>query len=177
VSWRPSGFIGDIFRTTGKHVPPPAGLSSPLLWGTEEHLAEIFSHDVVEPAAAAGAAGLERLRLLAEGFLRHVESGVFPGGCFFASVAMELEALPAPVHRRAVEIVTEWFGMLVAAAAEARDAGEIDASEEPGQLAFEVDAFMLLANAQFAVSQQPQPLERARIAIDRRLAIAARVTP
>jgi SAM-dependent methyltransferase len=47
VSWRPSGFIGDIFRTTGKHVPPPAGLSSPLLWGTEEHLAEIFG-DTVE---------------------------------------------------------------------------------------------------------------------------------
>jgi len=128
---------------------------------------------VIDPATRSGATGLERLRLLAEGFLLHVESGVFPGGCFFASVAMELEALPRPVHQRAVEIVTEWFGMLVAAAEEARDAGELDAGEEPGQLAFEIDAFMLLANAQFAVSQHPQPLERARIAIDRRLALAA----
>ena len=46
VSWTPSGFIGDVFRTTGKHVPPPAGVSSPLLWGTEEHLAELFGGDV-----------------------------------------------------------------------------------------------------------------------------------
>jgi SAM-dependent methyltransferase len=46
ASWRPSGFIGQMFRTTGKHVPPPAGVSSPLLWGTEEHLAELFGDDV-----------------------------------------------------------------------------------------------------------------------------------
>ena len=46
VSWRPSGFVGDIFRTTGKHVPPPAGVASPLLWGTEEHVAELFGDDV-----------------------------------------------------------------------------------------------------------------------------------
>jgi len=149
------------------------GSKEELQLATVEAAAEIFTEDVIDPATRSGATGLERLRLLADGFLRHVESGVFPGGCFFASVAMELEALPRPVHQRAVEIVTEWFGMLVAAADEARDAGELDASEEPGQLAFEVDAFMLLANAQFAVSQHPQPLERARIAIDRRLALAA----
>jgi AcrR family transcriptional regulator len=151
------------------------GSKEELQLATVEAAAEIFIEDVVAPTAAAEATGVERLRLLALGFLRHVESGVFPGGCFFASVAMELEALPRPVHQRAVEIVTEWFGMLVAAAAEARDAGEVDASEEPGQLAFEIDAFMLLANAQYAVSQDPLPLERARIAIDRRLALAATV--
>ena len=36
ASWTPDGFIGEMFRTTGKHVPPPAGLASPLRWGTEE---------------------------------------------------------------------------------------------------------------------------------------------
>jgi SAM-dependent methyltransferase len=46
ASWKPSGFIGQMFRTTGKHVPPPAGVSSPLLWGTEEHLGELFGDDV-----------------------------------------------------------------------------------------------------------------------------------
>jgi AcrR family transcriptional regulator len=152
------------------------GSKEELQLATVEAAAGIFIDDVVAPTAAAGATGVERLRMLAVRFLQHVESGVFPGGCFFASVAMELEALPRPVHQRAVEIVTEWFGMLVAAATEARDAGEVDASEEPGQLAFEIDAFMLLANAQYAVSQDGLPLERARIAIDRRLAIAAAVT-
>lgn len=46
ASWTPDGFIGQMFKTIGARVPPPAGLASPLLWGTEEHLAEIFGGDV-----------------------------------------------------------------------------------------------------------------------------------
>jgi SAM-dependent methyltransferase len=46
ASWTPDGFIGAMFRTVAKHVPPPAGLASPMLWGTEEHLAELFGPDV-----------------------------------------------------------------------------------------------------------------------------------
>ena len=39
ASWTPDGFVGAMFRTVAAHVPPPAGLASPMLWGTEEHLA------------------------------------------------------------------------------------------------------------------------------------------
>ena len=46
ASWTPEGFIGAMFRVVAKHVPPPAGLDSPMLWGTEEHLAAIFAPDV-----------------------------------------------------------------------------------------------------------------------------------
>src|SRR5215467_12277648 len=46
ASWTPDGFIGQMFKVVGKHVPPPAGLSSPLLWGTEDHLSELFGSDV-----------------------------------------------------------------------------------------------------------------------------------
>lgn len=42
ANWTPEGFIGQLFRTIGKHVPPPAGVSSPALWGTEARLAELF---------------------------------------------------------------------------------------------------------------------------------------
>jgi len=42
ASWTPDGFIGRVFRTLGKHVPPPAGLRSPAEWGTERRLAELF---------------------------------------------------------------------------------------------------------------------------------------
>jgi ubiquinone/menaquinone biosynthesis C-methylase UbiE len=41
--WTPQGFLGDVFRTIGKHVPPPAGVSSPLLWGTDAHLRSLFA--------------------------------------------------------------------------------------------------------------------------------------
>ena len=36
ANWTPQGFIGQMFKATGKHVAPPAGMPSPLLWGDEE---------------------------------------------------------------------------------------------------------------------------------------------
>jgi len=42
ANWTPEGFIGRLFKVIGAHLPPPAGLRSPALWGTEAHLAELF---------------------------------------------------------------------------------------------------------------------------------------
>lgn len=42
ANWTPEGFIGRLFQTLGKHVPPPAGLQAPALWGTPEHLEHLF---------------------------------------------------------------------------------------------------------------------------------------
>jgi ubiquinone/menaquinone biosynthesis C-methylase UbiE len=41
--WTPAGFIGELFRTTAKHVPPMPGVASPLLWGTAAHLQTLFA--------------------------------------------------------------------------------------------------------------------------------------
>jgi SAM-dependent methyltransferase len=43
ANWTPGGFIGQLFKTIGKHVAPPPGVQSPALWGTRERLAELFS--------------------------------------------------------------------------------------------------------------------------------------
>ncbi|MFC0253633.1 class I SAM-dependent methyltransferase [Massilia consociata] len=45
ASWTPDGFIGQLFKTVGRHVPPPAGLSPPSLWGTEDYLRQLFGHE------------------------------------------------------------------------------------------------------------------------------------
>jgi ubiquinone/menaquinone biosynthesis C-methylase UbiE len=42
ANWTPAGFIGQLFKTIGKHLPPPAGVKSPALWGTAEWLEERF---------------------------------------------------------------------------------------------------------------------------------------
>jgi ubiquinone/menaquinone biosynthesis C-methylase UbiE len=42
AAWTPEGFLGDFFRTIGRHVPPPAGVQSPLRWGTEAGISELF---------------------------------------------------------------------------------------------------------------------------------------
>jgi len=42
ANWTPEGFIGQVFKTLGKYLPPPAGAKSPALWGTQGRLTEMF---------------------------------------------------------------------------------------------------------------------------------------
>jgi SAM-dependent methyltransferase len=48
ASWAPDSFIGELFRTTAKHVPQPAGLQPPGLWGKEEHVRSLLGDGVVD---------------------------------------------------------------------------------------------------------------------------------
>ncbi|RKE86568.1 class I SAM-dependent methyltransferase [Rhizobium sp. AG855] len=43
ANWTPEGFICQLFRTMGQHLPPPPGALSPALWGTEARLDALFS--------------------------------------------------------------------------------------------------------------------------------------
>src|SRR3954463_6729554 len=52
ANWTPDGFIGQVFKTLGRHIPPPAGVKSPALWGTKARLVELFG-------AQAGAIDVE----------------------------------------------------------------------------------------------------------------------
>jgi SAM-dependent methyltransferase len=42
ANWTPSGFVGQMLKTVGQHVPPPAGVPSPSAWGTKERLEGLF---------------------------------------------------------------------------------------------------------------------------------------
>ena len=42
ANWTPEGFIGQVFKTIGRHLPPPPGARSPALWGTRARIAELF---------------------------------------------------------------------------------------------------------------------------------------
>jgi ubiquinone/menaquinone biosynthesis C-methylase UbiE len=42
ANWTPEGFIGQMFKTLGRHLPPPAGVQPPSLWGVEAHLHTLF---------------------------------------------------------------------------------------------------------------------------------------
>ena len=42
ANWTPDGFIGQVFKTIGKHLPPPTGVKSPALWGTGARITELF---------------------------------------------------------------------------------------------------------------------------------------
>jgi ubiquinone/menaquinone biosynthesis C-methylase UbiE len=42
ANWTPEGFVGQLFKTIGKYVPPAPGMKSPSLWGTRAHLDTLF---------------------------------------------------------------------------------------------------------------------------------------
>jgi SAM-dependent methyltransferase len=46
ANWVPDGGVGKMFMTIAKHAPPPPGVTSPLLWGTEDHLRELFGDGI-----------------------------------------------------------------------------------------------------------------------------------
>jgi len=145
------------------------GSKEELQLATIETAESLFDEQVVEPASDAGG-GLERLHRLVEGFLRYVEADTFPGGCFFASVLAEVDMRPGPVRDRLVAFLNGWLGRIETAVLDAQAEGAIDPAEDSGQLTFEIEAALLLANAQFVVARTPVPIERARRAIERRLA-------
>lgn len=42
ANWTPEGFVGQMFKIIGHHVPPPAGVPSPLQWGTDDYLDDLL---------------------------------------------------------------------------------------------------------------------------------------
>ena len=50
ANWTPESFIGQVFKTIGKYVPPASGVKSPALWGNKAHLEALFG-----PKAAVAA--------------------------------------------------------------------------------------------------------------------------
>jgi AcrR family transcriptional regulator len=149
------------------------GSKEELQLATVETASSVFSAQVVEPAAAAGS-GMERLRLLVRGYLAYLETDTFPGGCFFASVLAEVDMQPGAVRDRLVRFLADWLDRLETAVRDAQAEGAIDPAEDPAQIAFEVEAALLLANAQHIVTRTSEPIERARRAVERRLAAATR---
>jgi ubiquinone/menaquinone biosynthesis C-methylase UbiE len=47
ANWTPTGFVGTMLKTVGKHVPPPAGVHSPVEWGTTDRLAQLFGDTAI----------------------------------------------------------------------------------------------------------------------------------
>lgn len=137
------------------------GSKQELEIATIEAAGRVFADDVMRPGLAAPP-GVRRLVALSEAFLSHVERRVFPGGCFFAAAAAELDSRSGPVRERIATFQREWMETLERQAAHARSAGELDRSADPKQIAFEVNAMLIAANGMFLLQGDPAVFDRAR---------------
>jgi AcrR family transcriptional regulator len=127
---------------------------------TIETAAMIFESEVLQPAMKAQA-GTERLKTLASAFLSHLERRVFPGGCFFASVAAELDTRPGAARDRVVEVLGNWLALLKQCILEAQDLGEIDSKADVAQAVFEIESMLLAGNFLFVMMNDPIHLTQA----------------
>lgn len=132
---------------------------------TIETAVEIFDREVLQPAMSAPV-GLARLRALVGSFLEHLERHVYPGGCFFAAVAIELDTRPGPARDRVLAVQQSWHSLLKQCLIDAQAAGEIKSDVDLTQATFEVGAMLLAANYSFVMLNDPFPLSQARSGIE-----------
>jgi AcrR family transcriptional regulator len=128
-----------------------------------------FVEHVVKPSRHLPR-GRERVEALVRDWLAYYRSEVFAGGCFFHTVKAEFDSRPSSQVRQVVaEDAREFLAFLTREVRKAQEAGDLDASVEAEQIAFELDALGAAAHQQFQLTHDPAVFDRAERAIRTRI--------
>jgi AcrR family transcriptional regulator len=138
------------------------GSKQELQLATIDAAAQRFRTAVIEPSLEAPE-GAERLRAMADGYIAHLTSDAYAGGCFWASTSAEYDDRPGPVRDAIGAALDAWLAQIEH---QARIAG----AAEPGRFAFEVYAVVMGANSRYRLSGDGAVFDYARGFVDRRLA-------
>lgn len=137
--------------------------------------AEIFENDVIRKVPESPR-GFARVTALSEAFFRYLARRVYPGGCFFATVAAQLAPRPGRARDRVMQMQGAWVAQFMAALQQARDDAELPPDADLEQLVFEITAMMFRSNFAWIVSEDERVLDRARVGIRNVLSRAANRT-
>jgi AcrR family transcriptional regulator len=143
---------------------------------TIDTAAEIFENDVIRKIPES-LRGIARVTALSEAFFHHLVRRVYPGGCFFATVAAQLAPRPGQARDRVMKLQGEWVAKFIAALRQACDDGELQPDAELNQLVFEITAMMFRANFAWIVTEDERILDQARLGIRSVLSRVARESP
>ncbi len=144
------------------------GSKEELQLATIDKARHVFITEVIGPALEAPP-GRDRLLRLCVGYLDHVERRVFPGGCFFASVASEVSSRPGPVRDRVADEQKQWTGLLTENAERAVEAGQLPTDTDPEQLTLELSTMLTGADIAYLLHEDPAILDTIRTTIHDRL--------
>jgi AcrR family transcriptional regulator len=131
---------------------------------TIETAAEIFERDVLTPARESPS-GLPRVLALSDAFLAHLERRVFPGGCFFATVAVQLASRPGRPRDRVMALQKRWIEQFAQTLGQAVAAGELPPESDVDQIVFELTAMLVRANFSWVATGEARVLAQARVGI------------
>jgi AcrR family transcriptional regulator len=145
------------------------GAKEQLQLATIDAAITVFDHEVMAPAMWA-ARGLDRLRALANEWVQYLERNVFPGGCFFAAAAADVDSHPGAVRQHVADTGRSWIDAVMTEVHIARSLGQLHHNTDARQLAFELHAYVLEANWARLLLDDEGAGDRARLAIDAALA-------
>src|SRR5512135_1288249 len=103
---------------------------------------------------------LSRVLALSEAFFGHLERRVFPGGCFIATVSVQLASRPGRPRDRVMELQTRWLEQFAEALGQAVAGGELPRDTDIDQLVFEITAMLVRANFTWVVTGETRVLEQ-----------------
>jgi AcrR family transcriptional regulator len=165
--------IGNLAAATGMSksgLYAHFGSKEELQLATVDEADRIFQAEVVRPARAAPP-GRAQLLAVCEAFFDYLQRRTFPGGCFFAAVALEMGTRPGPVKKRVAALQAGFDALIRGFAATALEQHELPAREDPGRLAFELHGIMLAADTSFVLHDDPAVLNLARQIVHQRLGL------
>jgi AcrR family transcriptional regulator len=144
------------------------GSKEELQLATVQEAQEIYDREVTRPALEQPE-GLARVLAMADGYLSYLDRGVFPGGCFFAAAAAEVDSRDGPVKDKVRDFLGAWRNDVIKQLRRAQEQDELSADRDPEQLAFEIDAFLAAANEGMQLFGDRTAVDRARTGIRERL--------
>jgi len=137
----------------------------------EEAIA-IFTREVWTPVAELPA-GLERLLAICDAWIAHLQSGVFPGGCFLTAASMEFDGRAGPVRERVIAGFEQWRAAVERDVRAAVKAGQLPAATDPAQVWFELNALAIGLNQALQLLGDDDAPARARRAMRRAIGLGA----
>ena len=162
------GRLADALGMSKSGLYAHFGSKEDLQLATIETAVKIYNRKIVEPALAAPP-GRRRLLRLCDGFFDFIGSGDFPGGCFFVYTSVDPANRREPIRSRLAGEQRAWLGLIEQLVGEAVASGELPDSTDAKRLAFELDAIMIGADANFVLLREPSFLDEGRAAVRRRL--------
>jgi AcrR family transcriptional regulator len=129
---------------------------------------KVFTSQVLAPATA-GNEGIERLWILCDSWLAHIERRVFPGGYFFTGAFFECAERSGAVEQEINAMAREWWSSLKSAVLKAQDRQEIDPAADARRVSFDLNGILMAAYWAFLVEKDPGIFGEGRTAVRAKL--------
>jgi AcrR family transcriptional regulator len=133
---------------------------------------KLFTSQVLMPATA-GNEGIERLWILCDSWLAHIERRVFPGGYFFTGAFFECAERSGAVEAEINAMARDWWNSLKSAVLKAQDRKEIDPAADARRVSFDLNGILMAVYWTFLVEKDPGIFGEGRTAVRAKLASLA----